>query len=127
MIYSLLVLAAPRSGNTAAAFAEAVLARGHSIHRVFFMDDGVYHGQGSCVLPQDESSFSDAWNALHEANALELVLCISSALKRGILDEAEADRHEQPAATVHPAFQIGGLGLLVDASATSDRLITFGR
>jgi len=66
------------------------------------------------------------WVELAEHHAVELVLCISSALKRGMLDRAEAVRHEKPGPTIHPAFNIGGLGQLVDASAHSDRLITFG-
>ncbi|MFK7976361.1 MAG: sulfurtransferase complex subunit TusD [Halioglobus sp.] len=127
MIYSLLVLAAPSNGNNASAFAQAVLARGHSISRVFFMDDGVYHGQGSSITPQDERNPLDKWQSLHEDHGVELVLCISSALKRGILNSNEMQRYEKNAASMHSAFQIGGLGLLIDASAKSDRLITFGR
>lgn len=91
------------------------------------MDDGVYHGQGSTIYPQDETGPATAWQALHEEHDIELVLCISSALKRGILNTEEMQRHEKNAASIHSAFQIGGLGLLVDASAIADRLITFGR
>lgn len=91
------------------------------------MDDGVYHGQGNAIYPQDESNPLTAWQALHETHQVELVLCISSALKRGILNREEMQRHEQKAACMHDAFQIGGLGLLIDASANSDRMITFGR
>lgn len=129
VIYSLLVLSPPSSGNgsrTAAAFAHRTIARGHAIHRVFFMDDGVYNGASAAVFPQDEASRLDPWDTLAREHGVELVLCISSALRRGILDQDEAERHEKGAATMHPAFTIGGLGLLVDAAAHSDRLMTFG-
>ena len=126
MIYSLLVLSSPMKSTNAARFAEAVLKRGHQIARVFFMDDGVYHGQGHSVFPQDESHPARIWEALSESHDLELVLCVSSALKRGILDESEAARYEKGGTTMHPAFQIGGLGLLVDATSGSDRVVTFG-
>jgi tRNA 2-thiouridine synthesizing protein D len=63
---------------------------------------------------------------LVEQHGIELTLCISSALRRGMLDPAEAERHEKHAASVHPAFTIAGLGQLVDACARSDRLVTFG-
>lgn len=127
--YALLVLAAPASGHTsltAARFARALLARGHTLQRVFFLDDGTLTGLASAVTPQDEHAPLQQWVELAEAQQTELILCISSALKRGLLDNVEAARHERPAATVHPAFELGGLGLLVEAAQTADRLVTFG-
>lgn len=90
------------------------------------MDAGVYNGSVQSVFPQDELNPVNDWDKLHTDHNVELLLCVSSALKRGILDETEANRYEQTAANIHPAFVIGGLGQLVDATAQSDRLITFG-
>jgi tRNA 2-thiouridine synthesizing protein D len=129
LIYSLLVLSSPTSGlcnRTAAQFANGVLARGHQIHRVFFLDAGTYAGTVSAVFPQDEASPLPSWVELAENHQVELVLCVSSALRRGMLDETEAQRYEQTGPTIHAAFTISGLGQLIDASANSDRLITFG-
>jgi tRNA 2-thiouridine synthesizing protein D len=129
VIYSLQVLSSPASGNcaqTAAAFAQSVIERGHSIHRVFFLDAGTYAGAAAAIFPQDEADRIKPWIELAEQHGVELILCISSALKRGMLDESEALRYEKQASTVHPSFTISGLGQLVDASANSDRLITFG-
>ena len=129
MIYSLLVLSSPCSGQgsaTAMRFAQAVLNRGHQIHRVFFLDEGTLAGASSMVTPQDESDTANSWAELGTQHRLELILCVSSALKRGLLDAAEAERYEKNAATVHPAFEISGLGQLVDATLASDRMITFG-
>ena len=129
MIYSLLVLAGPASGHgtlTAARFARAVLARGHHIRRVFFLDDGAATGADPAVFAQDEADPVREWAALAGEHGVELVLCITSALRRGVLDPAEAERHERAVATAHPAFVISGLGQLVDATAGSDRLVTFG-
>lgn len=129
MIYSLLVTSSPASGQgamTAARFARAALARGHTIARVFFLDAGVANGSATAVFPQDEADRLQPWVALAEQHGVELILCISSALKYGMLDETEARRYEKPTATVHPAFTVSGLGQLVDAAATADRLVTFG-
>jgi len=129
MIYSLLVMSAPASGQgamTAARFARAALARGHSVARVFFLDAGVANGAAAAVYPQDEEDRLRPWVELAEQHGVELILCIASALKYGMLDEAEARRYEKPAATAHPAFTISGLGQLVDAAAAADRLVTFG-
>ncbi len=129
MIYSFLVLASPTHGQTAATasqFALAALARGHSIHSVFFLNDGVAAGSANVIYPQDESTPVAQWAGLAEKHGIELNLCISSALRRGIMDEAESQRYERSASTMHPAFTIAGLGQLVQASASSDRLMTFG-
>jgi len=129
MIYSLLVTSPPASGQaslTAARFARAVLERGHRIHRVFFLDAGVGNGSATAVFPQDEAGRLAPWVELFEQHGVELVLCISSALRYGMLDRTEAERHERSAATAHPAFVVSGLGQLVDAAAGSDRLVTFG-
>lgn len=129
MNYSLVVLSTPTSGygaRAAAQFANAAIARGHSIYRIFFLDDGVLTGSNNAVFPQDEDDRLQPWLDLFENHNIELVLCISSAIKRGMLDSTEATRFDVPAATVHPAFVIGGLGQLVDASAHCDRLVTFG-
>tara|TARA_R110002110_G_scaffold405550_1_gene624770 strand:+ start:33288 stop:33683 length:396 start_codon:yes stop_codon:yes gene_type:complete len=127
--YALLVLAGPASGHsslTAARFARALLARGHHLQRVFFLDNGTLTGLASAVTPQDEQGALEQWVQLAAEHQTELILCISSALKRGLLDSTEATRHERPAATAHPSFELGGLGLLVEAAQTADRLVTFG-
>ncbi len=129
MIYSLLVLSSPVSGHcsrTAAQFAQSVLARGHTIHRVFFLDAGTLASSANSIFPQDESDPVRPWVVLAEQHAVELVICISSALKHGMLDKTEANRHDRLGPTINPVFTVSGLGQLVDACAHSDRLITFG-
>jgi tRNA 2-thiouridine synthesizing protein D len=127
--YSLLVLSSPASGHsarTAAQFARTVIARGHSIYRVFFLDAGTLAGSANAVFPQDEEDPIKTWTELAEQHGVECILCVSSALRRGVLDSTEAKRYERPGAVTHPAFEISGLGQLVDAAAHCDRLITFG-
>lgn len=129
MIYSLLVLSSPSRGHcalTAAEFARTSIERGHTIHRVFFLDAGTCAGSSFAVFPQDETDRLQPWIDLAEQHQVELILCISSALKHGMLDATEARRHEKSGATIHPAFSISGLGQLVDAVAQSDRVMTFG-
>ena len=119
----------PARGSTsrhAAAFAHSAIARGHSIHRVFFLESGTRCGNASAVFGQDEESLLGSFVSLSEQHGVDLVLCVSSALKYGQLDEQEARRHARSGPTVHPAFTISGLGQLIDAGAKSDRLITFG-
>jgi tRNA 2-thiouridine synthesizing protein D len=129
MNYTLLVLSSPTSGHsaqTAAKFAHSVIARGHSIERIFFLDEGTTNGSRAAAFPQDEADKLQPWTLLADEHGVELVLCIASALKHGMLDDTEADRYARAGATVHPAFIISGLGQLIDAASNSDRLITFG-
>ena len=128
MIYSLLVLSSPFSGHcsrSAAEFAHCVIARGHTIHRIFFLDAGTLASAASSVSAQDEDTSLQGWSELADQHGVDLAICITSALKHGMLDQVEADRHER-ASTIDPLFTVSGLGQLVDAYASSDRLITFG-
>jgi tRNA 2-thiouridine synthesizing protein D len=127
--YSLVVLSSPTHGlnaRNAAEFAHAVIERGHTIHRVFFLDEGVLAGSSARVTPQGQSNPIERWVELAEKHTVDLVLCVTSALRRGVLDAHESARNEKTSATAHPAFTISGLGQLIDACAESDRVITFG-
>lgn len=129
MNFSLLVLSSPYSaqaGDSAWRFARAAIASGHSVYRVFFYHEGVYHGSELGVSPQDEQDRALRWAEFSAQNNTELVLCVSSAVKRGLLDSGEAQRHDKSASSIHPAFVLSGLGQLIDASAHSDRLLSFG-
>lgn len=97
-----------------------------SINRVFFYHEGVRSSNGLSVSPQDETSVRDQWISLRENHGIELAVCIAAALKRGILNEAESERYGMPAASIHPAFEVVGLGQLIEAVMTANRVITFG-
>ncbi|MGK0442492.1 MAG: tRNA 2-thiouridine synthesizing protein D [Pseudohongiellaceae bacterium] len=130
MKFSLLILGAPyssQSSDTALRFAKASLACGHQVLRIFFYNDAVNNGNALITPAQDEQSLPKKWQQLAKEHKIDLVVCISSALKRGVLDATEANRYEKSADNIQPGFTIGGLGQLVDAAINSDRLITFGR
>lgn len=98
----------------------------HELHRVFFYHDAVHLADTTRVIPQDEASLLDEWVAVATEAKVELSLCIAAGLKRGVLNEAERLRYDRLAANAHPAFEIVGLGQLIEAAMVSDRLITFG-
>lgn len=128
MKFSLAIYGAPyssESASTALNFARAALAQGHEIHRLFFYQDGVHNASALCVPPQDEQNLPEAWQGLIREHSLDAVVCVASALKRGVLDAAEAERYGKPAANLLEGFTIGGLGQLVDAALGADRLVSF--
>ena len=129
MIYSLAVYGAPYSSqasDSAYHFAQAVLERGHELHRVFFYHDGVYNGTNLAVPPQDEVNIPARWSQFAKEKNVELVVCIASAIRRGLLDNTEAKRYDKNTANLDDNFVISGLGQLIEAGLSSDRLITFG-
>lgn len=129
MIFSLAIYSAPYSSQasyTAYQFAVALLSQGHSLHRVFFYQDGVHNATNLAVPPQDEFDLQKAWQQLANDYQLDLVVCIAAALRRGILNEGEAKRYDKASHNCAEEFTISGLGQLVEAAAVSDRLISFG-
>ena len=128
MILSIAVHGAPyssQSASSAVKFAEAAVAAGHEIHRVFFYHDGVRTGDALAVTPQDEEPVLERWRALQQGHGCELALCIAAALKRGMLNAEESQRYDKLAASVAPEFEIVGLGQLIEAIMHSDRFVTF--
>ncbi len=65
------------------------------------------------------------WSEFGQQHQLEMLVCVASALRRGILDQTEATRHNKPAANLAEGFEIAGLGQLIDAALNADRLVVF--
>jgi tRNA 2-thiouridine synthesizing protein D len=129
MKFSLLVLGAPystQSVNTALRFAEAAINADHDLYRVFFYHDGVNCANSLITPSQDEANIPSEWQRLAHSQHIDLVVCVASALKRGVLDNSEAERYEKNSGNLADSFDISGLGQLVDAAINSDRVITFG-
>lgn len=127
MKFALLVTAAPHQENAwhALQFCKAALARGHEVPRVFFYGDGVAHGNVLLLPPQDEADVAAQWRLLAAVHAVELVVCIAAALKRGVMDADTAAREEKPVANLADGFLVSGLGQLAEAMVDCDRLISF--
>jgi len=114
------------SSRRALRFAEAVLASGHEIVRLFFYQDGVHSASSNVVTPQDEQDIAQQWAAFVSQHQLDGVVCIAAALRRGVLNEDEAARYERPAVNLQTPWELSGLGQLHDAIQSADRLICFG-
>ncbi len=126
--FAVVVRAAPYSSQAALSayhFCRAVLESGHVIQRLFFYEDGVLNACANIVPPQDELHLPKAWQELIQSHGIDAVVCVASALKRGVVDAGEAARYALPSASLLPGFSIGGLGQLVDASVKADRVVNF--
>ena len=125
--FTLVVYGAPdsQSSSTAFNYAQALLRAGHQIYRLFFYQDGVFNACSFNIPPQDEENLPESWQALIQEHKLDAVVCVASALKRGIVNDAEAERYELAASNLREGFEISGLGQLIDGVIQSDRVINF--
>lgn len=114
------------SSRRALLFAQAVLAQGHEIVRLFFYQDGVHSASANVITPQDEQDLPRQWRELVTTHQLDGVVCIAAALRRGVLNDEEAQRYQRPAANLLAPWELSGLGQLHDAVQSADRLICFG-
>ncbi|MBK6286610.1 MAG: sulfurtransferase complex subunit TusD [Gammaproteobacteria bacterium] len=129
MIFSLLVQESPvgrESSLAAYRFARGCIDAGHTLFRVFFFRDGVQHGSGLNIATASEANLPRSWQELAVVHQVDLVVCVSSALRRGIIDEKEASRHGLAGSNLRPGFEISGMGQLVEACIRSDRVLSFG-
>ncbi len=128
MIFSLAIYSAPsaQASHSAYRFAQALIAQGHTLYRVFFYHDAVYQGSKLTAPPQDEPNYLSHWQQLSDEHAIDMVICIAAGLRRGIIDQKESERYEKHSHNLADGFELSGLGQLVDAAVRSDRLITFG-
>ena len=114
------------SSRRALRFAEAALAGGPEIVRLFVYQDGVHSASSNIVTPQDEQDLAQQWSTFVSINQLDGVVCIAAALRRGVLNNDEAARYQRPAVNLQAPWELSGLGQLHDAIQSADRLICFG-
>ena len=72
MKFAIALFAPPHapSSRRALRFAQAVLAGGHEIVRLFFYQDGVHSAASNVVSPQDELDLPKEWREFVSAHAL---------------------------------------------------------
>lgn len=128
MQFAIVLFAPPHapSSRRALRFAQAALAGGHEIVRLFFYQDGVHSASGNVVSAQDELDICAEWRDLVRQQHLDGVVCIAAALRRGILNDQEAQRYQRHGANLDAPWELSGLGQLHEAAQTVDRLVCFG-
>lgn len=105
------------------ALAEALMAQGIQV-KVFFYQDAASIANRLSWRPSDEPSLTQAWQRL----AIDLPVCVSAALLRGVTDLDNAMRHHlldshDAGQTLAEGFQLVGLGELADAMLQAERVI----
>lgn len=106
-------------------FAHALIEEGHELSRVFFYREGVYNANLLTSPASDEFDLVRAWQQLNQQHGVELNICVAAALRRGVVDETEAERLALAGANLQAGFNLSGLGSLAEASLTCDRVVQF--
>ena len=125
MKLALLVTAAP--GTPAAVnaleFSRSALLGEHQVVRVFFSQSGAAHANTDLPLLSGQIDTGAGWGDLSEEHGLDLVVCVGSAQRHGI--DAGKQAGVKPA-NLRAGFCISGLGQLVEACLSAERVISFG-
>ncbi|KFD22215.1 MULTISPECIES: sulfurtransferase complex subunit TusD [Tatumella] len=128
MHYALLVTGAPygtQQSTSALLFARALLAAGQHLDSVFFYREGVQNANLLTAPASDELDIVREWQKLQEQHGIGLHICVAAALRRGVVDSAEAARLQLPVANLQQGFLLAGLGAFAEAALTCDRLVQF--
>lgn len=128
MIYSLFITGSPtqsRACHSALSFAEAIIASGHSVGGIFFYEEAVTIANKLAMPPRDECNIRNEWQHFAQENGVTLQVCIAAAIRRGMLNEPEAQRHELNQHNLAEGFVLEGLGSFVAMSSTSDKVVRF--
>lgn len=114
-----------QQASSAYQFAQALLDTGHTLASVFFYREGVSNANALTAPASDEFDLVRAWQRLHEEYQVELHICVAAALRRGVVDDAEAQRLALPGANLQAGFSLTGLGALAEAALSCDRVVQF--
>lgn len=123
--YSLLITHSPSDvTQTIAAqqFAQNLQLQGHHLDNIFFYGEGVLHANALNLAPSDEHATYHHWCNLHHTTQCQLLVCITAAIKRGVVsaDEAKDDMHN-----LHEPFEQAGLGEFFSALHQCNKLVQF--
>lgn len=105
-------------------FAQDKLKHHHQVE-VFFYGDGAYTANRLRWQSADVSDVADGWVALHKSHALDLPVCVGTALARGITDKDNAIRHNLDGDNLKSPFYLVGLSSLALALGNDVTLVQF--
>lgn len=114
-----------QSARSAYQFANALVARGHTLVSVFFYKEGVTNGSALTVPANDEFDLVKGWQRLAKEHGVRLETCVAAALRRGILSEEESSLHGLGCHNLAAGFEQAGLGSLAEAMLVQDRVVQF--
>lgn len=114
-----------QQASAAYQFALALIACGHKLESIFFYREGVSNANQLTAPASDEFDLVRAWQHLASEHQVALNVCIAAALRRGVVDDAEARNQGLEGANLQSGFNLTGLGSLAEAALIYDRMVQF--
>ena len=106
-------------------FALSAIKLEHIINGIFFYQAGVHNSNNLQSGHSDELNLHKAWVALSAAHDIPLLVCVTAANRRGIINQQDAEDLDSIHFNLSPPFTEVGLGDLVELLNISDRVIQF--
>jgi tRNA 2-thiouridine synthesizing protein D len=106
-------------------FAVSALKLHHEIHGIFFYQAGVHNSNAFQTGHSDELNLHQKWLALAKTHSIPLLVCVTAANRRGIINQQDALDLDIQHFNLTPPFTEVGLGELVELLNTSDRVLQF--
>ncbi|CAL4325854.1 sulfurtransferase complex subunit TusD [Buchnera aphidicola] len=128
MNYTILVTGSAygtQNASTAFLFCESLIKMYHTLNSIFFYFDGVLNANNFNQTPIDEFDLVRGWQKLHEKYKVKLYVCISAALRRGVVEDEELLKKNFKKGNLASFFQLSGLIELANSIKLSDRIIQF--
>lgn len=116
---------ANQSSRSALKYAQAVINRGHTLKAIFFYQEAVYHANALSIVPTDESDARSSFKALNKSHNTPLLLCVTAAEKRGVIDKEQAKLEALNHFNLDEAFTVAGLAEMAAIAAETDYVVQF--
>ncbi|MFT5675382.1 MAG: tRNA 2-thiouridine synthesizing protein D [Paraglaciecola sp.] len=106
-------------------FAMSAIKLKHVINGIFFYQAGVHNSNSFQSGHSDELDLHQAWVTLSITHNIPLLVCVTAANRRGIINQQDAEDIDIAHFNLTPPFTEVGLGDLVGLLNVSDRVIQF--
>jgi len=126
--FSLLVTGSPhgsQQSSSAYLFAKALLEKNHDISCIFFFQDGTLNANKFNSPLGGQFDLVNAWRIMGKEENVPLKICISSGMRRGVIDYNEANLLGFSSPTIAEGFEYSSLGFLSEQIMKCDRWVQF--
>lgn len=96
-----------------------------AVLKLFFYGDGAHLANRLRWQSADQCHLTQQWQALADKHDIALLVCVSTALSRGISDSDNSARHQLTGDNLAKGFELVGLSELAMMLQEDSRLIHF--
>jgi sulfur relay protein TusD/DsrE len=100
--------------NSCLKFIQTALDKSHTINTVYFRGTAIYQANNDIQFAYREFNYQNTWQTLKSANNIELLVCYSSMVKRGLKQSS-----------LHHSFTFSGSSKLAEKIELADKFICF--